>query len=311
MKSFIINFLKFGLFAIIFYLILVLFFGEIFPSGITKNLNYRIGGSGHLYTRLKEADTVNNVDVLVLGSSKAYRGYDPRIFKESGYRIFNLGSSAQTFIQTELLLKAYLESFNPKLVIFDVYPYLFGLDGVESSLDLISNQKPNSELFRLIIKQKNIKLYNTYIFSYYNYLLNNLDDFDENLIKGDDNYIPGGYVENFTSEVGLKEPRFGKIEIEPIQLQSFYNIIQILKNYKIRTVLIQSPTTIEQDNALINISDFDLIFNENGSYMNFNKILSLNNKYFKDHSHLNQKGVSVFNKTLIARLRKLGILHAD
>src|SRR5690606_20440173 len=172
MYRFIKNIVLFVFFSAGIYLLLLILFGELFPPQITKNLSYENVRAGHLQTRLGEADTTTHVDILVLGSSHAYRGYDPRIFQERGYRIFNLGSSAQTFLQTEVLMKRYIDSMRPKLVIFDVYPTLFSSDGVESSLELISKGFVNAELGRLIITQNNVKLYNSFAFAFYKQYLN-------------------------------------------------------------------------------------------------------------------------------------------
>jgi len=77
------------------------------------------------------------VDILFLGSSHSYRGFNPQYF--SGYKTFNLGSSAQTPIQTNLLLKRYLHQLNPKTIVYEVYPISLSIDGVESSSDIIAN----------------------------------------------------------------------------------------------------------------------------------------------------------------------------
>ena len=115
--------------------------GLIFPSSTTRNLKYPLGSYGHLNSRVKDIKNHSDVDVLFLGSSHAYRGFDPRIFKKHGITSFNLGSSSQTPIQTEILLNRYLNSLNPKLVVYEVYPGFLRNDGVESALDLIANDK--------------------------------------------------------------------------------------------------------------------------------------------------------------------------
>ena len=59
-------------------------------------------------------------------------------------KTFNLGSSSQTPIQTKMLLDEHLDRLNPKLVVFEVYPVVFQLEGVESALDFIANTEFNS-----------------------------------------------------------------------------------------------------------------------------------------------------------------------
>src|SRR5690606_38894975 len=107
-------------------------------------------------------------DILILGSSRAYRHYDPRIFRKYGIEIFNLGSSAQTFIQTNYILQKYAQRFKPEIIVLDIYPAMFGSDGVESSLDLMFSDLVLDPQFRkLTWKQRNLKLFNTLIFSTY------------------------------------------------------------------------------------------------------------------------------------------------
>ena len=63
-----------------------------------------MGCYGHTFTRMQDAQKTKNVDVLIVGSSHAYRGIDPRILQKDGISAFNLGSSAQTPINTKVLL---------------------------------------------------------------------------------------------------------------------------------------------------------------------------------------------------------------
>lgn len=83
----------FSCFSLLFYIVLLCVWGDLMPGQLKKNLNYYPGGYGNLNTRLKEAKTKGKVDILFLGSSHAYRGFDVRLFEQAGYSCFNLGSS--------------------------------------------------------------------------------------------------------------------------------------------------------------------------------------------------------------------------
>ncbi len=73
----------FFVFALILYVLLI-YIGEEFLSRKFKpNINYKIN---HNYLRLKEVKNTSDVDLLFLGSSHAYRGFDTRLFKEAGYK---------------------------------------------------------------------------------------------------------------------------------------------------------------------------------------------------------------------------------
>ena len=111
----------FLIFSVIFYLFFMPLWASILPFYMAKNVRSCIGCYGHSLTRMREVKELSDIDVLIIGSSHAYRGIDPRIFKEKGLNTFNLGSSLQTPINTKILLKKYLDKLKPKLVIYVVY----------------------------------------------------------------------------------------------------------------------------------------------------------------------------------------------
>ena len=175
----------------------IIMVGDFFPEAFQKNLRYHPGAYGHMYSRIQEADTIQQIDILVLGSSHAYRGFDPRIFKANEINLFNFGSSSQTPLQSYHLLKDYRAQLQPKMVILECYPTLLNSDGVESALDIISNKTIEKETIKMAVKTNNVSVYNTLIYSLYEDLNGNKAAFEEPLYKerDGDTYIPGGYVE--------------------------------------------------------------------------------------------------------------------
>jgi hypothetical protein len=119
-----------------------------------------------MYTRISDLKKYKNVDILFLGSSRAYRVFDTRIYAKQGYYSFNLGSSSQTPIQTKLLMKRYLKQLNPKLIVYAVDPNAFS-DGVESAMDIIANDKNDRESLKMLAKINHLKVFNTLIYGYY------------------------------------------------------------------------------------------------------------------------------------------------
>src|SRR5688572_15501507 len=90
---------------IVVYGISVVLAGILLPVSLRPNIPFLKGVYGHYHSRAVEAKDYGSVDILVLGSSLAYRGIDPRVFSKKGIRIFNLGSTAQTPIQSVCLAK--------------------------------------------------------------------------------------------------------------------------------------------------------------------------------------------------------------
>ena len=148
----IINLIKriliFSVFLIIGYTLLLFLFGSVLKPKHLPNLVYKVG---HNYLRLQEVRQTSNVDLLFLGSSHAYRGFDTRIFRASNYKAFNLGSSSQTPVQTRVLLERYLENLNPKLVVYEVNPIMFYSDGVESTINLVVTDKNDFSSFKMVL----------------------------------------------------------------------------------------------------------------------------------------------------------------
>ena len=279
----------------------------IFPLNITKNLNYKIGSYGHLNSRVKDLITYGDVDILFLGSSHAYRGFDPRVFKKYGIKSFNLGSSNQTPIQTEILLKRYLNSLNPKIVVFEAFPGVFSSDGVESAMDLIANDKIDYQTIKMALDLNHVKVYNTLICGMIRDLLNLDSDFvePERIQKWKDTYIKGGFVEKEISFFENNEVySLKKWDLVKYQKDAFERIIKKLTKLKINVILVQAPITKERHNSYSNNSEIDSYFKSLADYYNFNDILNLpSTTYFSDSDHLNQYGVEIFNKSFIDILK--------
>lgn len=282
------------------YVLCVCLCGAFASPIFSKNLNYRIGATGHMLTRIKEADTIHPVDILVLGSSHAYRSYDPRAFKKYNINLFNLGSSAQTPIQTEFLLKRYLDRLKPQVVIFDIYPLVFEIDGVESTLDLIANTPNDNEIFSLAANQKNIKIYNTLIYDLFRETTGLNDDISEPLEKNGDKYIQGGFVETTTQYKQRRVifiPR--KYSMSIPQVKSFDRILRFLQEKETAYIFVQSPMIKDFYLSFSNNKQMDSIFSTYGSYHNYNEIMDLDNSHFMNEDHMNQAGVEKFSNALM------------
>jgi hypothetical protein len=307
MKKFIISLFNFFVYVLIFYCFLIILWGRFAPSYLRPNINFIYRSYGHTNSRLHEIKEFKNIDVLFLGSSHAYRGFDTRIFNEAGIKSFNLGSSAQTPIQTEILLKRYLDFLNPKVILFEVFPEVFCSDGIESTLDIISNDQNDFESIKLVLKQNNLKIYNTLFYSYFHSLYRNLDSGKykniEDVKKGEDTYISGGYVEKKLKLFEYrKHIKFKEIFNEE-QFYALERIIQVVNKRNVKLIFIQAPSTSSFYNAQINNLEFDQRISKYGIYYNYNTKSTLSDSlHFYDANHLNQSGVQIFNNDVIGFL---------
>ncbi|MDR3219553.1 MAG: hypothetical protein LBU22_11385 [Dysgonamonadaceae bacterium] len=282
-----------------------LFFWGFVPDKIKSNLNYGLGSGGYSYSRLQEVKNFKEVDILFLGSSRSYRGFDTRIFNQYGFYSFNLGSSSQTPLQTKVLLNRYLDRLNPKLIIYEVSPEIFYVDGVESALDIISNDKNDRESIDMALTINHIKVYNTLCYAIERDLLHLNVDFHQPLQDENDTYISGGYVErrqlDFSDNKDMADVEFVSNEK---QTDAFHEIIRLFKRQGIDYLLVYTPVTDDYYENFPDNENFDDKMKTFGTYYNFNKILNLDDSlHFYDWDHLNQAGVEIFNRNLIEKIK--------
>lgn len=308
MKKFLIKFFSLIVVFILVYIFSLLFYNSVAPPQLKKNLLYNRHGGGYLYTRLKEADTTKNIDILVVGSSHAYRGFDPRIIGQGNGKVFILGSSAQSPIQTEYLIDKYIDILKPKMVLYEVYYVTMELDGAESAIDVFSNvSKLDYNLLKMAFKINSVKAYNTLIYCFLReqFGIKDITDLQKN---GLDQYVKGGYIERkmIKNEYkGKEEHKRHAIQINQEQLEAFKSICNKLRQKKIKTILVQSPIPVAHYRSIANRKFLDSVFYsvKSAEYYNYNELDTFRNEHFFDYSHLNQTGVEKFNRTLSKTIR--------
>ena len=305
MKKLIKKSLLFSLFFIIFFAICFPFWTILLPKRLSPNIKFKKGAYGHMHSRLKEFKKTDSLDILFLGSSHSYRGFDTRIYKNNGIKSFNLGSSSQTPSQTITLLKRYLDKNIPKLIIYEVYPPTLSSDGVESSLDLISNDRNDIHTYSMAFNINNIKTWNTLLYASYRDLFKLDNSFNEQINKGDDTYVKGGFVEKEVRYYSPQNFNKKKYNINQKQLNKFEDIVSMIKNRGVKLILVYAPIPKTNYLSYTNNIYFDSLMTSYSEYHNFNKIMKLNDSlHFYDSHHLNQTGVTIFNNKLIEILWK-------
>lgn len=292
----------------IFIVLFTIVWGEFSPKYFTDNFIYKKGSGSFLYHRLREADTVKNVDVLVLGASQAYRDFDPRVFEKNNLKLFTLGSSNQTQIQTESLVNKYFKKINPKIIVFVLNHESFSMDGVESGLDFICNGTISLNTLKMVFKVNNVKTWFSFIYATYRQILG-LDKNFEHLYKiREDEYIKCGYVEkdriDFSGEI-YKKPFVWQVRKK--QKKAFDNTIDKLKNSKAKIVLLQAPHEKTLYENIDNNDEYQQYYKNTGidKYYNYNELMGLTTNYFYDNFHLNKQGVDTFSNNVAIRLTNI------
>lgn len=293
------------------FLSFTIFIYSLLPSKyLNSNIKNTTGGYGASLMRSNDVISCGEVDVLFIGSSHCYRGFDTRIFNDFDISSFNLGSSSQTPLNSFYLLKEFGPKLKPQTIFLEVYWNTLCNNGVESSIDLISNSPLSYNLFEMAITTKSLlptlTFYSQFI-KRFSHPLNN-----ESLqFSTIDKYIPGGYVETNRPIKQLDYPSIDpKIIGEFDQLKYVEKINTFCAESNIELVLIIAPVSptitdsyINYQSKLEELKDFANInkltfldYNSKGklSRMNLNE-----KKDWYDGSHLTQSGVVKFNNYLI------------
>jgi len=298
-------------FTTLFYLVGLIVYTIFLPSGLTKNIQYHLGGIGQMNSRIKNIKDFKNCDIVFLGSSHTYRGFDNRIFSKENLKCFNLGSSSQTPIQTEMLVDKYVDFLNPKTIIYEVYPITFTEDGVESALDLLANDPIDRNTLKMVLKLNHIKVYNTFLYGYFRQLFSMDKDFTEAQKNDEDTYIDGGFVEKKLTYYDRDSQYVSKhLGFNKNQILAFDRTLNKLKQRGINIILVQAPVTHHLYQSFSNTFETDNFFiTRNSNYFNFNKLMQVDDhQHFFDADHLNQNGVQIFNSSLIDLLKQKGII---
>ncbi|MBK7946474.1 MAG: hypothetical protein IPJ85_14730 [Flavobacteriales bacterium] len=311
MARFIIRCFAFVAFAAIFSAALLILWGELMPRKLRPNLPHPVQLYGFLDTRLKEADASSPVDVLFLGSSKAYRGFDTRIWASQGISSFNLGSTGQTPMQSELLLARYLHRLQPRLVVIEVDPVPFMDEGVESSLDFLANGPIDREAWRMATRINHLKTWNALVFGAWQQFTGRRNPLPKPQRQGPNSYVPGGFTqhdpENY-QPAGYLPPM--QCDPRPEQLQAFLRAVRMLDEESTPFVLVTAPVTDAFARSWIDDERlWSLLAPGHVHFRMQDAAMYSDSLHFYDRGHLNQNGVELFNRALIDSLGSRGLLR--
>ena len=186
---------------------------------------------------------------------------------------------------------------------YEVYPETFIIDGIESSLDLIANDRNDENSLKMAIELNHLKTYNTLLYGSMRDYFNLNKSFKEPINKANDSYISGGYVVTKEQHFSPRTFEKRKIDISENQLKTFAEVIENIKTKNKDLVLVYAPISPSLYSSYVNNNYFDSLMSSYAMYYNFNEMLRLNDSlHFNDAHHLNQAGVEVFNRKLIEML---------
>ncbi len=246
----------------------------------------------------------NNKSVFVLGSSHAYRGYDPRLFNQVQINLFNMGTSGQNMKDTYVLLKLNKQKIHQ--IILDIYPGVLQDITEESTLMLIQNANTNSTALEIL--KNNITINSV------NNMVSRWLDVIPSGIPCQEKYIYNGYIQRDSNYNGGLGGKFDKFEpgANFVYLDS---ILKFASALKMRTCIASHP--LKWNEAYKIYYQTTYLPELNKVLLKYNKIPffdftfehSNQDSLFSDANHLNQKGVNYYNAKLIEKLKKFGVFE--
>lgn len=307
MKKFVVNFLLWSLILGILYLLLLRVIGA---SPLHGNVSFVSRNYGHLDARMDEILNTHDVDILFLGSSHCYRSFDPRCYPE--LKVFNLGSSNQTPVQTLALLETYLEDLNPKRVVFEVHPDIMANTGEESAIDLLSNCPIDKRLSQMAWSYRSLRVVNTWLYALMKHGFNKPVERGEDVVRvatkvnGEDvecdfTYVSGGFVELPPLCYLPKAEKKHAFRLQEKQLCALQSCVKLLEKKGVPTILVETPASRTYYSSYTNHQEFERLMRAQGTYLNLNDSLALisqlnDSLHFFDEDHLNQEGVRILNE---------------
>jgi hypothetical protein len=243
--------------------------------------------------------------VVVLGSSHAYRGYDPRWFEREGLSCFNLGSTAQTPLCSWPIVRHWLTPRNTGLLVLDIYEAMLENSGMEGAIDLVQNVSDGRIATHIAWNIRDPRAVNM--------LLLRQATRGEPVRYRENGYVGRGYCTRSDTLAGpVDYPSGGVFRPEARQVAFLDRIVEHCRDAGIPLVLVTHPMPRAGDR--LKHERFAAWLRAHlgpggPPYLDFATGHQLDDRrHFYDANHMNQAGVDLFMPMLIDRLRREGWL---
>lgn len=264
-----------------------------------------------------------NQDILIFGSSKAYRQYSPKIISEgSSLSCYNLGHDAQKIAYCTALEEVTLKRLQPKLIILDILPKELYEDDLKYSKlwVLLPYCKQHPEFIKYIEElspfEKN-KLYfstlpyNSFLFLMINNLL--LEKYvkkDELGYKPYTNTITKKEFDTYLKKKELYDAKVkseGSLALDPKSVDYFKQFLDRATKDSIKTMVVISPSLLTEPAIYRNKIREICAGYPNVQFVDFsdNPKYSHHNEKFADLNHLNKMGAEEFSRELTILLNEV------
>lgn len=301
-------------------LILISYGADYFISGVLKKSQSFADSEYPVWNALFNGDI--NADVVIYGSSRAFRHVDPTIMADSlKVPVYNLGVNGHSF-RTEyfrhyLLLK---NCRKPKLILQTLDVVTF-----EKASDLYNQD----QFLPYMLCNKEIEEHEYNGFSKLDYEVPMMRYFGKKealievikllLFRSSNRPVrTNGYAGQeltWTNDLSKAQNDFGSMEIvsDTSIIHLFESYIKDCQRLKIPVIFVYTPEYIEGQKFVTNRSDIFEIYNHLSSkynipFFDYSKdSISYHKELFYNSGHLNKTGAEIFTKKLIGDLRRHNI----
>lgn len=300
MRTFVIKVLLF--FAIIAFIDVL--WGEIMNTALATTEKGDWGRRNYIINKANE-------DILIFGSSRAIHHYDPRIISDSlGLSCYNCAEEGCGIMLHYPRLKAILQRYSPKIVIYDVIPkYDFLEFGEITSLGMLRPFSTNESIRTFIWeidKYERLKLYSGF-YKYNSSFIDILMQRSSSSSLTADNFTYGALV----GEMSYDIYNAGELEgegLDMIKYSYLEEFINLCRSYDIKLYITVSPWYKMKESDVY--APINKLCKEKGITFlnhNFDSAFNYRKDYYHNAAHLNKYGAETYTKVIAHEIKNLSV----
>jgi len=290
-------------------LLIVIVFLLDFTIGTTLKYFYFKQESGFLY-RTTYAIEKTKAEVLIFGSSRASRHYNPNIFSNRIHlSCYNVGHDGNFILYQYAVLSAVLKRYHPKLIVLDITRGDFAIrqNDYERLSALLPYYSEHSEIRPIVQLKSPYEAFKTLSFIYpYNSLLFSIAvgnaEFNKQKMKDINGYVPIEKIWNGSMATADSLPNY---PMDSIKINTYQSFINDCVSNNIKLVIVCSPylfKTTNPDNT-INLAKA-IALKSHIPFHDFSTdtIFVNKNQLFADSIHLNNGGATIFSNKIVDKI---------
>ncbi len=252
-------------------------------------------------------------DIVIFGSSRAVNLFNPNIFKkETGMTCYNAGRVGEPIFYHYAVLKSSLKRYKPKMILlsFDAGNFSIKQDAYDKLAVLLPYYNTHPELHSIVELKgphekvklgSNIYPYNSLLLS----MITGNSAYGKKKYSSPDGFFP--LKKTFAGPLQTFDYSTEK-ELDSIKINTYRSFIKECINSNIQLVIVCPPYMINSIGTDASIIEGKKVAQEyNINFLDYTKDTFFTKRMalFADFRHLNEKGVELFTKKVIADINAI------